>query len=97
MPEAWHTELAAAVRRQQHGFMRQMIELHKVNAVSAKQLSLEVGHYRQFLVAAASAEEELQVPSLQLDLVWHTHMLFPRRYARECVQIAGRLVNHDDS
>jgi hypothetical protein len=98
MPEAEHAALVAAVRRQQYGFMRQMFDLQtELGANLVKQLAAAVEKYRQFLIAAASAEHELPVPSLQLDLMWHTHMLFPRRYASECVQVAGRLIDHDDS
>ena len=43
-----------------------------------------------------TAETELPVPSLMVDLLWHSHMLFPSRYASECMRIAGVLINHDD-
>ena len=35
-------------------------------------------------------------PTPIVDLVWHTHMLFPRAYQRECVRLAGHEVHHDD-
>ena len=95
MPPAWHSELAAAVRRQAR-FMRQMLELQRTEATSVKLLTAELENYRTYLLQAASAETELPVPSLIVDLLWHSHMLFPSRYASECMRIAGVLINHDD-
>eukprot|EP01045_Picozoa_sp_COSAG04_P002134 COSAG04_NODE_75_length_28792_cov_4.615272_20_plen_1379_part_00 len=95
MPPAWDSELAAAVRRQAR-FMRQMLELQRTEATSVKLLTAELENYRTYLLQAASAETELPVPSLMVDLLWHSHMLFPSRYASECMRIAGVLINHDD-
>jgi hypothetical protein len=97
MPEAWHSDLVAAVRRQA-GFMRQILQLKSNTEAlfSTKGLAQELKAYTRYLVEAAG-ETELAVPSLTLDLVWHTHMLFPSAYASECVQIAGVFINHDDS
>ena len=90
------TDLVSAVRRQR-GFMRQMLELERAGAVTAEHLAAELEPYRAFLQQAGSADKELPVPGLLLDLVWHTHMLHPQRYASECRRIAGRLVDHDDA
>jgi hypothetical protein len=32
---------------------------------------------------------------LAIDLVWHTHQMFPRHYHAETAAIAGRFINHD--
>jgi hypothetical protein len=32
-----------------------------------------------------------------VDLVWHTHLQMPDRYHKDCVRIAGRLIDHDDT
>jgi large subunit ribosomal protein L40e len=96
MPVAWHSELVASVRRQE-GFMRQMVALRGAGLVSTTHITEELESYRAFLCDAASVEQALAVPGLVLDLVWHTHMLHPRRYARESVAISGRLIDHDDN
>jgi hypothetical protein len=101
MPQAWHADLMAAVRRQV-GFMRQMLKLQQSTGgsgppLSTDALTAELKSYKNYLVEAAGVENELAVPSLTLDLLWHSHMLFPREYVSECVQIAGVLINHDDS
>ena len=46
------------------------------------------------LMRIASVEQP--VPSLLADLAWHTHLLFPRRYAADCLRIAGRQVQHKE-
>jgi hypothetical protein len=45
----------------------------------------------------AIVQRELPAPSLLVDLVWHTHMVTPSRYASECARIAGCSVDHGDS
>jgi Glycine-rich domain-containing protein-like len=38
------------------------------------------------------------VPTNQLDLIWHTHMLkSPQLYNSDCLRIAGMKIHHDDS
>ena len=54
-----------------------------------------VGEYRAFLDHFHHSEEEL-VPTVLVDLVWHTHMLDPLRYGSETRKLAGRFVNHED-
>lgn len=51
--------------------------------------------YRQFFALVAQGSGT--VPTVDVDLVWHTHQLAPRRYAIFCNKFAGRFVNHDDS
>lgn len=59
--------------------------------------------YHRFLrkaaLAASSCSQEgnqvgVRPPSKLVDLLWHTHMQDPVRYARECVLIAGCFVDH---
>ena len=43
------------------------------------------------------AEEEAHArrrPSALVDLVWHTHLMFPQRYGPECRRIAGVYLDH---
>jgi hypothetical protein len=102
----WRDGLVAAVRRQRR-FMQQVDHLRRTFASSSPLhtssgawdalVAEELQPYRLFLQDAASAEKNLPVPSLTLDLVWHTHMLHPQRYSAECAQLCGRLIDHDDS
>jgi len=91
----WMASLVAAVRRQAT-FMLKMLEEQSLDRVSADTIRAELQNYKAFLADAGKSEQELPVPSLLLDLVWHTHMLYSMRYANECVRIAGRFIDHDD-
>lgn len=55
----------------------------------------ELENYKMFLDDAGTSDPELSTPSL-LDLVWHSRMVYPARYANECVRIAGRIIDHND-
>ena len=37
------------------------------------------------------------VPTLDVDLAWHTHQLYPHSYGAYCLEFVGRMVNHDDT
>ena len=37
------------------------------------------------------------VPTLDIDLCWHTHQLFPVSYRRWCTEHLGTVINHDDT
>ncbi len=36
------------------------------------------------------------VPTLDIDLVWHTHQLMARQYSRDCLEYVRRFADHDD-
>jgi len=36
------------------------------------------------------------VPTLDIDLAWHTHMLFPGHYIRDTYDMIGYTPDHDD-
>lgn len=76
--------------------MRQMLELQSTGTITAELMRNEVETYTGYLADASSAETALPVPSLTVDLLWHSHMLFPSRYANECLHVAGVLIDHDD-
>jgi len=40
--------------------------------------------------------EGIIVPTLDIDLVWHTHMLFPGHYLRDTYDMIGHTPDHDD-
>ena len=82
--------------RRQEAFMRRaMVELQPQLRTFAEATDA-VEAYLRFLARVRDAPGAQLVPSLATDLVWHTHMLFPRRYAAECVAVAGHEVDHDD-
>ncbi|TFK20551.1 hypothetical protein FA15DRAFT_559230, partial [Coprinopsis marcescibilis] len=36
------------------------------------------------------------VPTLDIDLVWHTHQLCAEKYQQDCLRYVRRFVDHDD-
>lgn len=76
--------------------MLKMLEEQSLGRVSADTVRSELQKYKRFLANAGKSDRQLPVSSLLLDLIWHTHMLYPARYANECVRIAGRFIDHVD-
>ncbi|KAK0230085.1 hypothetical protein IW262DRAFT_1261796 [Armillaria fumosa] len=52
--------------------------------------------YHAFLDLISSSPACFFVPTLDIDLVWHTHQLMARRYSRDCLKHVGRFIDHDD-
>src|SRR5260221_9692137 len=52
-------------------------------------------HYRMFLLVSFYFPEEGLVPTEEVDEVWHTHILFMRKYEQDCVAIFGRILYHE--
>ena len=103
-------DLVAALRRQQHasGFVRGMLAA-RAERETEPAVRAALGEYRAFLTevlragphhhGGAGEEKKAAVfapPSAMADLVWHTHMLFPRQYAAESRRLAGCFLDHDD-
>jgi hypothetical protein len=45
-----------------------------------------------------SVPDAFLVPTYQIDLVWHSHMLSSHEaYSKDCTMIAGCVPDHDDS
>ena len=91
----WHSGLVSQAL-QQLPFMEKMLGQWQRGDVSLDVLAGAIDDYATFLTAAGSADddEQIPVPSDVVDLLWHTHMLAPRRYAEECMQICGRVLDH---
>lgn len=37
------------------------------------------------------------VPCYDIDLIWHTHQLYPLAYKSDMEKLYGKIFNHDDS
>ncbi|KDQ51291.1 hypothetical protein JAAARDRAFT_73757 [Jaapia argillacea MUCL 33604] len=59
-------------------------------------LPFAVARYHAFLDLVASSPSEEFVPTIDIDLAWHTHMLIPWQYASDCMEFVGRYVDHED-
>ncbi|GLB34329.1 putative expressed protein [Lyophyllum shimeji] len=55
-----------------------------------------VARYHAFLDLMAASPDAFYVPTLDIDLVWHTHQLAGERYNEDCMTYVGHYVDHDD-
>lgn len=51
--------------------------------------------YSTFLALKAAHPHQTVVPTLDIDLIWHAHMLSPDDYIEDCELILGRVLPHD--
>lgn len=89
-------ELGGAVQRQ-GAFTEKM---HKIDWLHSPSARVTMNHliikYRRFLLIMATNTTKLAVPTLDVDLAWHTHQLGPRSYYDFTVRTAGRFIDHND-
>ncbi|PPR02797.1 hypothetical protein CVT24_002220, partial [Panaeolus cyanescens] len=67
-----------------------------LNKSDVRILHHAVARYHAFLDLMATHPETMLVPTLDIDLVWHTHQLMHSRYWNDCVKYVGRFIDHDD-
>jgi hypothetical protein len=91
--EVLGVDLVAAIRRQESFMKRILAQRALLETRSAVEHA--VVDYIGFLSAMRHVES--LEPSVLVDLVWHTHQQMPDRYHEDCVRIAGRLLDHDDT
>lgn len=60
-------------------------------------LSAACERYFKMLVLMRENPGAFVVPTLDMDLLWHTHLAFPAAYAQDTRRIVGSVVAHDDS
>jgi hypothetical protein len=46
-----------------------------------------------FLGLMKESQASMFVPTLDIDLAWHTHQLMARRYQQDCFEVVGHFVN----
>ncbi|KAF2674381.1 hypothetical protein BT63DRAFT_419675 [Microthyrium microscopicum] len=59
-------------------------------------LSSAVERYEAFFQMMANNPQQMLAPTLEVDLVWHTHQLSPSVYRAYSREVAGRFINHND-
>ncbi|KAK3293783.1 uncharacterized protein B0H64DRAFT_461984, partial [Chaetomium fimeti] len=79
----------------QLGFIERI--LAEVITVSTVQLQAYQDRYLKFLGLIKDNPKAVFVPTLDIDLIWHTHQLSPAAYDAYCRAHVGRPVNHDDT
>jgi len=67
---------------------------------SDKFLKEGINNYRKFILLkkTEAGKKQTIVPTCQIDLMWHTHILFSiSKYNDDCLNMIGCELNHDDS
>jgi hypothetical protein len=59
-------------------------------------LSRAIIRYGRFLKLFKLYPNNMLVPTLDIDLVWHTHQCSPTQYGLVTTEIAGRFIDHND-
>jgi hypothetical protein len=93
-------DLVAASLRQRKFTNRIIHECHDLDTTDG--VSNAISRYRKFLLLmrkkdTITGKHIPLVPTLDIDLAWHTHQLFPHAYHDWCLQHIGRKINHDDT
>jgi len=53
--------------------------------------------YQKHLELKRLFPEAIFVPTYDIDVCWHAHMLNPKNYKDDTIRIIGKMLNHDDS
>ncbi|KAK2747975.1 hypothetical protein FQN57_001566 [Myotisia sp. PD_48] len=90
-------DLKAAVIRQQSFAEKMNARLWIRSPALEGTLRRAIGRYDKFLILFKMYPRTTLVPTLDIDLVWHTHQCSALAYFESTKQRTGRFLNHDDS
>lgn len=62
---------------------------------SDEDLKTALIQYEKFLLLAAKNRREHLVPTKEIDMMWHLHMLHPRAYYKDCMDMFGDILDHN--
>ena len=79
------------LHEKQLGFYRKVANFKPTQ----NQIKRMVIHYLRFL-HLMSTNEGVLVPTIEIDIVWHSNLHHPELYEKACKAIVGKLVNHND-
>jgi len=60
-------------------------------------IDASINRYERFLNLAKVHSRKVLDPTMDIDLVWHTHQTNHEDYVRYCNNHLGRIFDHDDS
>ncbi|KAK7535314.1 uncharacterized protein J3D65DRAFT_630820 [Phyllosticta citribraziliensis] len=98
--EAHHHALAfllPAIHRQETFWEKMATQNWLRSPAAARTLHHAVLCYHRFLLLFALHPAATLVPTLLIDVAWHTALCSPARYAATSRAFAGRFINHDDA
>ncbi|KAF9230288.1 hypothetical protein BU15DRAFT_91144 [Melanogaster broomeanus] len=79
-----------------HQVLRQASFVHKMAELGWTEPSFFSSEEDIFLDLMADSPGSFFVPTLDIDLAWHTHQLTANHYHLDCKALVGRYVDHDD-
>ena len=85
-----------AVQRQEAFVQKMHAQLWIRSPALEDTLQRAIDRYLKFVKLFKLYPKTVLVPTLDIDLVWHTHQCSPAQYQASMVQRAGRFINHDD-
>jgi len=89
-------DLGGAVLRQGI-FVEKMVKIDWLHSPSvASTMSRLLTKYQRFFSLMAANPKQTAVPTLDVDLAWHTHQLSPCHYYRYAVERTAKFIDHDD-
>ncbi|XP_078436875.1 glycine-rich domain-containing protein 1-like isoform X2 [Wolffia australiana] len=90
-------DLVSAVKRQSSFFD----QVSRPSMNDDNFLNYAVARYKGFLHLRRRNQEQsvniFQVPTYDIDLIWHSHQLHPQSYSEDLLEILGRILPHDDT
>ena len=89
------TEISAATERQNVFVDEMQKQLWISSPAVAATLQRGIERYIKFVTLLKLYPDRLLAPTIDIDLVWHTHQCSPSRYESDMQALAGRFVDHD--
>lgn len=75
-------------------------KMHNLNWLHSPALNSTMNRlllkYQRFFSLMGQNPRKLAVPTLDVDLGWHTHQLRPQSYYTHSIKVTGKFVDHDD-
>jgi hypothetical protein len=87
--------LVEAIKRQWR-FSENVTTMYPQDPVDANAMAIAQQRYAKFM-NLMRLQSGMIVPTLDIDLFWHTHQLCPSNYNAWCMHYIGRCINHDDT
>ncbi|XP_059140779.1 uncharacterized protein LOC131928710 [Physella acuta] len=84
--------LEAAGRQKEFGY-----QVSLPHYTDKKFLESSLVRYKKFLYLKTQRPNMFIVPCYDIDLMWHTHQLYPKTYKEDTERLFNKIFNHDDS
>lgn len=93
-PSPFSLDLLQAVERQ---YIVSTRMLNDVKWLLPDSIVRGMRNYTQFLTLMKENNQLIAVPTLEIDVSWHTHQLHPLEYRQFTLKYIKRVINHDDT